>query len=119
MFLRVFLLRRNDHVVRKAFNAGVHLGCGDVTIDDRTDPRVVKVHLCWSKTDQLRNRVDVVVERTQDSLGPVAAVCAFMDQRDTSQVPFFVLPDGTQLTKAKFSEIVKIALKELGLPKEQ
>ena len=37
----------------------------------------------------------------------------------TSQGPFFVFPDGTPLTKARFSESVKAALEELGLPQEQ
>ena len=73
-----FPLRRDDQVVGKTFDARVHLRWGDVAIDDRTDQRAVKVHLCRPKTDQLRNGVDVVIGRAQDCLGGVAAVGAFM-----------------------------------------
>ena len=104
---------------REAFDARVHLSWGDVAIDDRSNPRMVKVHLRRSKTDQFGSGVDVVVGRTQDSLCLVAAVCAFMAQRGTSPGPFFLFPDGSPLTKARFVEIVRAALEELGLPREQ
>lgn len=104
---------------REAFDARVHLGWGDVAIDNRTNPQMVKVHLRRSKTDQFGSGVDVVIGKTQDSLCPVAAVCAFMAQRGTSPGPFFVFPDGTPLTKPRFVEIIRAALEELGLPQEQ
>ena len=57
----------------------------------------------------------VMIGRAQGSLDHVAATA----QRNTSQDPFFVIPDGTLLTKIKFSKIVKAALEELDLPQEQ
>ena len=104
---------------REAFETRVHLGWGDVAIDDRTNPRAVRVHLRRSKTDQFGNGIDVVVGRTGDTLCPVTAVCAFMAQRGPSPGPFFLFPDGTPLTKARFVSIVREALRELGLPQEQ
>ena len=49
----------------------------------------------------------------------MTAVCAFMEQRGFVAGSIFVFPDGTLLTKARFSEIVKAPLEELGLPPEQ
>ena len=90
-----------------------------MAIDNRNNPRAVKVHLRRSKTDQFGNGVDIVIGRTGDLLCPVAAVCAFMALRGSSPGPFFMYPDGTPLTKARFVNIVRTALQELGLPQEQ
>ena len=95
------------------------MGWGDVAIDNRTNPRAIKVHLRRSKTDQFGNGVDVVIGKTGDALCPVPAVCAFMAERGTSPGPFFTFPDSTPLTKARFVGIVRAALEELGLPREQ
>ena len=57
--------------------------------------------------------------RTQDSPHPVATVCTLMVQKGTLLGPFFVFPDGTPLTKARFLESVKAALEESGLLQEQ
>ena len=104
---------------REAFDPQVHLSWGDVAIDDRNNPQAVRVHLRRSKTDQFRNGIDIVIGRTGDSLCPVAAVCAFMVRRGSSPGPFFMFPDGTPLTKARFVNVVRTALQELGLPQEQ
>ena len=60
-----------------------------------------------------------MIGKTQYCLGPAATVHASMAQRGMLQGPFFVSPDDTLLTKARFSVIVKAALEELGLPQEQ
>ena len=57
-----------------AFDPSVHLAWGDVAIDNRSDPRVLKVQLKRSKCDQLRKGVDVFVGHTNNPLCPVAAV---------------------------------------------
>ena len=106
-------------LLQEAFEARVHLGWGDVAIDDRTNPQAIKGHLRWSKADQFGNRVDVIIGKTGDTLCPVSAICAFMAQRGTSSDPFFTFLDGTPLTKARFVGIVRAALEELGLSREQ
>ena len=102
----------------KSFDANVHLSWGDVAIDDTRDPQAVRVRLRRSKTDQFGNGVEVVVGRTGDDLCPVAAVAAFIVKRGKTPGAFFLFPDGTPLTKAKFIEIMRNAVGELGLPKE-
>ena len=62
----------------------------------------VHYYLCRSKTNQLRKGVEVIRGKTQDSLGPVAAVYTFMAQRGTSQGPFLCF----QLRTADKSKIL-------------
>ena len=104
---------------QEAFDARVHLCWGDVAIDDRVNPQVVRVHLRRSKTDQFGSGVDVVVGRTGDCLCPVAAVCAYIAHRGSRPGPFFRFGNGTPLTKSRFVQIVRTALGELGLPQDQ
>ena len=56
--------------------------------------------------------------RTADNLCPVAAVMAFMAKRGRTPRPFFICPDSKPLTKAKFIEVLRDALWEVGLLKE-
>ena len=104
---------------QEAYDARFHLGWGDVAIDNPRNPQVIRVHLRRSKTDQFGNGVDVAVGRTGDVLCPVAAVASYMASRGTAPGPFFLFPDGTALTKARFTGITREALRELGLPQVQ
>ena len=104
---------------QEAFNARTHLSWGDVAIDNPGNPQAIRVHLRHSKTDQFGKGTEVIMGRTGDLLCPVAAVAAFMRTRGTSPGPFFVFRDGTALTKAKFVQITRQALQDLGLPEGQ
>ena len=104
---------------RDAFNARTHLSWGDVAIDNPENPQAIRVYLRHSKTDQFGRGTEVILGRTGDLLCPVAAVAAFMRARGTSPGPFFIFHDGTALTKAKFVQITRQALQDLGLPEEQ
>ena len=61
----------------------------------------------------------MVIGSTGDSLCPVAAVSTYIASRGTAAGPFFVFPNGTPLTKAKFVDITRQALEDLGLPRHQ
>ena len=54
---------------------------GDVAVDSRTSPSMVKVHLKRSKCDQFGRGVDVVVGRTDTRICPVAAVVSYIARR--------------------------------------
>ena len=43
------------------FDSSKHLACGDVAIDDSSNPQLLKVHLKRSKTDQLGKGVDIYI----------------------------------------------------------
>ena len=119
LFLRFLPLRRDYCFFSGRLRSEDPPLLGDVAVDDRTNPRAIKVHLRRSKTDQFGNGVDVVVGKTGDALCPVAAVCAFIAHRGSSPGPFFTFADHTPLTKPKLVEILRAALDDLGLPQEQ
>ena len=101
-----------------AFNPAHHLAWGDIAIDNRSSPKVLKVRLKTSKCDQTGRGVDVYVGRTEGPLCPVAAVLNYMAIRGTAQGPFFMTSTGQPLIKAAFIAKVRHALKEIGLPYE-
>ena len=80
------------------------LSWGDVSIDNRDDPSVIRVYLCFSKCDQYGRGVKVYVGRCVSIwLYPVAAVTSYMACRGPKPGPFFQLGSGR--TQTKLSEL--------------
>ncbi len=100
----------------EAYSQSQHLAWGDIAIDDRANPRILKVHLKRSKTDQAGQGVDVFIGRTGGPLCPVAAVLSYIIIRGSAPGPFFRFPDGQPLTKPRFVTEVRNALQAIGLP---
>ena len=99
-----------------AFDPTRHLAWGDIAMDNRLAPMMLKVHLKRSKSDQLGKGVDVFVGRTDTPLCPVSAVLSYIMVRGTTAGPFFKFSSGTPLTKACFVSEVRRALEAVGLP---
>ena len=70
---------------------------GDVAIDDGSSPRLLKVHLKRSKTDQLGKGIDIYIGKTDCPLCLVVAIMAYMASRGPSPGPFFKLANGFKL----------------------
>ena len=51
-----------------SFDSSQHLAWGDIAIDDRSSPKVLKIHLKKSKCNQLGRGVDVFIGRTDGVL---------------------------------------------------
>ena len=102
-----------------AFNSKRHLSWGDVTVDDMSNPRLVRVVLKFSKTDQLGKGVEVFLRKTGCSLCPVAAITAYMASRGDHPGQFFQFKNGQGLTKPKFVSHVREAIMKAGLPWDQ
>ena len=98
------------------FDPSKHLAWGDIAVDDRSSPSMLKVHLKRSKCDQLGKGVDVFVGRANDLLCPVASTLQYMARRGASAGPFFVRENGMPLTKSYFVSSVREALMAVGLP---
>ena len=92
------------------FDPSVHLSWGDVTVDDRTRPTSLRVHLKRSKCDQFGAGVDVHIGRTASPLCPVTTVLAYMASRQCAAGPFFQDGLGRPLTKAVFVQKIRQAL---------
>ena len=98
------------------FDRTVHLGWGDVAVDNPLSPAAIRVKLKRSKCDQFGQGVEVFVGRMQTPLCPVAAVLAYIASRGSAEGPFFRFASGLPLTKQKFVLCIRRALQEIGLP---
>ncbi len=94
------------------FDPGAHLTPQDIAIDDPVQPTLMRVTIKQSKTDPLRQGVDLYVGRTGTDLCPVAAVLSYLERRGKVPGPLFVFQDGRYLTRARFVERVREGLKK-------
>ena len=99
-----------------AFDQTRHLAWGDVAVDQGRPPSSIRVFLKVSKCDQFGRGVAVFVGATSDELCPVAALLGYVTARGDQEGPFFLLRDGTPLTKARFISGVRQALIQAGIP---
>ena len=99
-----------------SFDPSKHLAWGDVSIDSRECPKVMKIHLKRSKTDQAGRGADKFISRADGPLCPVAATLSYIIERGTSPGPFFKYSNGKPLLKWKFVSEVRNALQASGLP---
>ena len=100
---------------KDAFKSSQHLAWGDVSVDSVTHPSVVKVHLKFSKCDQLGKGVDVFLGRSGNRICPVAACLAYMAICGPIPGPFFCGKDDAPLTKPQFVSLVREVLTDAGL----
>ena len=92
------------------------LSWGDVSIDNRDDPSVIRVYLRFSKCDQYGRGVKVYVGQCVSPwLCPVAAVTSYMASRGPKPGPFFQLGSGRTLTKLGFVSELRRALLACGI----
>ena len=97
------------------FDPDRHLAVGDVAVDSRQDPSLLRVNLKCSKTDQLGKGVDIYIGKTGDDICPVAAILSFLAIRGQEPGPLFVCRDGTPCTKGRFIPKLRSALQAAGL----
>ena len=91
------------------------ISANDVSVDSRSNPSMVKVHLKKSKTDPFRHGVDIFLGRTNTDLCPVAAILAYYAIRPAAAGPFFQYQDSSPLTRDKLVTAVRLALTEAGV----
>lgn len=101
---------------QNSFDQAKHLSWSDVAVDNLQSPKLLKVKLKQSKTDQLRQGVDVFVGKTGCPLCPVTGVLAYMAIRGDQPGPFFKFGDNKPLTKSSFTHEIRAALQAIGLP---
>ena len=81
----------------------------DVSVDNISDPLLLKLGLKVSKTDPFRT-VDIVLGRINNKLCPISAFLANIAIRRTKSGFLFSFIDGRLLTKARFVCKVREAL---------
>ena len=75
------------------------LSPSDVSVNNRSNPGMVKVHLKQRKTDPFRHGVDIFLGCTDTTLYPVAAILAYYAIRPAVPGPFFIFQDCSPLTR--------------------
>ena len=58
----------------KRYDPKTHLSLADVTVDNAVSPSIIALNIKYSKTDQGRVGVRVILGRTGDDLCPVVAL---------------------------------------------
>ena len=84
------------------FNAAINLSWGDVAVDDRSNPSMIKIHLKQSKCNQFRKGVDVIVGRTYCDICPVAAILRYIALSQDHPGPLFLDRQHKPITERQF-----------------
>ena len=118
-FFGFFRLGELLPVSRAQITPAVSLMWGDVAVDSRERPTMVRVHLKRSKCDQFGAGADIILGRTGLPLCPVVAILKFIEIRGSSAGPFFRGSDAQPVLKAWFVEQLWGILAAVGLPQLQ
>ena len=94
----------------KKYDVKTHLSFADVAVDSAVLPSVISLNIKYSKTDQGRVGVRVILGRTGDDLCPVSALLSYLSRRGSKPGALFQWQDGTPLSKTKFVEATRQAL---------
>ena len=81
-----------------------------------TDPSVMRIRVKASKTDQLHKGIDLYIDRTGDTLCPMAAMLVFLAARGTAPGPLFRFSDIKPLSRPCLVQLVKPAVAAAGIP---
>ena len=79
---------------KAAYNKGAHLNFADVTVDNLSNPSVIKVTMKALKTDPFCQGVDIFIGMTFNELCPVGAVLSYLARKGNNQGPLFQFEDG-------------------------
>ncbi len=110
-------LRMGEAVVPSdaEYDPSVHLNFQDVRLNSTTNPQWLEVRIKASKTDPFRCGVSLYLGKTGKWLCPVAAILAYMVIRGNKSGPMFTFHNGRYLTRARFVEALRSALREAGV----
>jgi len=69
------------------FDESTHLSLSDISVDNRSNPRLVKVHIKQSKTDPFRQGTDIYLGATDNLICPVLALVPYLARRGSKSWP--------------------------------
>lgn len=99
----------------RAFDEAQHLTVQDVAVDSLASPSMLRVKIKASKTDPFRLGVDVFVGHTGCPLCPVTAMLNYLIARGSEPGPLFMFADKKPLTRPRFVERTREALRKAGV----
>ena len=95
------------------YDESTHLSLKDISVDSRSNPRLIKVHIKQSKTDPFRQGVDIFLGATDSPICPVAGILPYLAVRGSQPGPLFITNDGKNLTRLLFSKRIDALLESL------
>ena len=95
------------------YDESTHLSLKDISVDSRSNPRLIKVHIKQSKTDPFRQGVDIYLGATDRPICPVSGILPYLAIRGTHPGPLFITNDGKHLTRLLFSRRINALLESL------
>ena len=98
------------------FDPQVHLSFADLAVDNAQAPTAISINLKYSKTDQFRKGVKLVVGKTNNDLCPVTAILSYLARRGNVPGPLFQWDNLLPLSKSKFVDHVRQALLAANIP---
>ena len=98
------------------FDPQVHLSVADLAVDNPQAPSAISINLKYSKTDQFRKGVKLVVGKTNNELCPVTALLSYLARRGNAPGPLFQWDNHLPLSKSKFVDHVRQALSAANIP---
>ena len=101
------------------YNESTHLSLKDISVDNRSNPRLIKLRIKQSKTDPFRQGVDIYLGATDTPICPVSALMPYLTERGAQPGPLFITSDHLYLTRALFSKKVDTILDILQVKTQQ
>ena len=94
----------------------VHLCFSDNAVDNALTPSTISIKLKYSKMDQFRKRVKLVLGRANDDLCPVTALLSYLIHHGYAPGTLFKRDNHTPLSKSKFVDHVCCSLLAANVP---
>jgi len=92
------------------YDYSTHFSLKDISVDNRSNPYLIKLRIKQSKTDPFRQGADIYLGATDTPICPVSALMPYLTERGTQPGPLFITNDRMYLTSALFSKKVDAIL---------
>ena len=99
----------------QGYHPEVHLSLQDVAIDSHSSPSVVRLYIKQSKTDTLRQGVDIFLGATYTTICPVQAILHYLEVCSPAPGPLFMFQSGSPLTCSALVSHLQAVLQSAGV----
>jgi len=100
---------------KTGYDKSCHLCLSDIAVDNRKNPRLLKVTLKESKTDPFRKGVHIYLGATDRTICPILGILPYLAARGNTPGPLFITEDGYGLTRHTFAALLNSTLSKLHL----
>ena len=94
------------------YDQSCNLSLGDISLDNRDNPRLLRVHIKQSKTNPFRRSIEIYFGAANDSICSLKDILPYLALRGKRDGPLFIFLDGRSLTCQSFSSMLGNLLNE-------